>query len=303
MNGQSTSRRISANQATVLIGGALLVFAIGFFFWWRGKPESQEVQQREEPGEPVENTTLQRPRESQVELRKGTKTTSSIHDIRHQLVGELSKALTTKNSMLLQASIEKIRADLDGMVPELIWLIKNGERDAREAAATLLAERGSQEAVAALIEVYQTTDDDTFRPNIEQIILKIRSDESIEEFLTYFEPNTPGGITKLAELVLAQHGTSRVVEEIDRLYDATDELSTRRAISAVFRNLHNPAAIAVLKQRVAMRERPRDKVEMYADALKSIRTEEALAILRSLAADPDPMRQAVGREAVGEKPE
>ena len=300
MNSQKSGCGFSSTRGVVLIGGTLLVFATGFFFWRQGKPESKGVQQRQEATEPVENITVHPQKTSQVELRKGpAKTTSSTQGTRHELVGQLSNALATKNSALLQASVEKIRADLDGMVPELKWVLKNGGRDARETAATLLAERGSQEAVAALIEVYQTTDDDTLRRNIEQIILKVRSDESIEQFLTYFEPDAPGGITKLAELVLAQHGTPRVVEEIDRVYDATDQLSTRRAVAVVFRNLHNPGAIPVLKQKVTMREQPREKLEMYADALGSIRTEEALDILRSLVADADPVRRTIGQEALG----
>lgn len=218
----------------------------------------------------------------------------------HRLVWDINKAVANKDNALLGQSVQAIRSDLPNMVPELIWLLNHGEIDAREIAAQLLAEHGSQEAVAVLIDKYQNTTDENLRRNLQQSILSIRSDDSIPEFVRYFEPEAIDGIRKLAELVLAQHGTPAVVDQLDRLYDSTDDIFVRRSVFSAIRNIRNPEAVRALREKADLRSQSRDKLEMYVDALVNIKTDDALSVLRSLETDPDPVRQAVGKEAISE---
>lgn len=280
--------------------GIAIVTVLGLFICFPHKPENQVTAGGQNPDQIPTNAALY---ESQGLSRALSRPTAvpkrGTSQVRRELINELSRAVAEKDTVLLKATVDKIRADIDETVPELSVLLKNGQRDAKETAAMLLAEQGSRAAVTAILDEYRTTDDDVLRSNLEQTILKIRSDESIQVFINYFEPTAPGDLRKLAELVLADNGTPRAIEELDRFYDSTEDISAHRSIGIVMRNLHNPEGAPFLAQKLAIRIQSREKLEIYADALKSIGTQQAIGVLQSLARDSDPVRQAVGREALG----
>ncbi len=277
----------------------LVVVAVGILIIWiiieclpsakRNKNSTASTQSRLD--------SVRQPAQFVPSISTNHKPSDDSYSVREAVIN-IDSAVRTKDTALLRKSIGTIRSNFPLAVSDLVLLLNRGESDVKEIAGELLAEEGSNLAVEALITEYLRTDDDNTRSNLQTSILAVRSDQSINTFSKYFGPDSPGGVRRLSELVLAAQGSPAVVNALDSLYDSSDDIVVHRSIANVMRHIQNPLSDETLARKLDDKSQSVEKMEMYVDALLSINTPNARSRLKSLSEEQDAVRSRLGVEAM-----